>query len=278
MRTFFTSFALVLFTTSALCQSPAIKVEKSGTGSPVLFLPGFTTPGSVWKETIRNLKVDKQSIIVSYAGFNGIAPIDTPWYPAIKAALIDYIKKENLSHLTIIGHSMGGDLAIELAAALPSRIEQLILVDAIPCMRELMMPGVPASQIQYDNPYSNQQLKMGDEAFKQVARMMAGNMTNNAAKVDTLVQWMVKADRKTYVYGYTDLLKLDLRESLKGVKAETLILGASFPNAQLAQDNFEKQYANLKTKSIELAPNSKHFVMLDQPSWFYERVNAFISK
>jgi pimeloyl-ACP methyl ester carboxylesterase len=145
-------------------------------------------------------------------------------------------------------------------------------------MRELMMPGLPASQIQYNNPYSNQQLKMGDEAFRQVAQMMASNMTNMAAKVDTLAQWMIDADRKTYVYGYTDLLKLDLRPLLEQVKAETLILGASFPNAGQAKETFDKQYVKLNNKIIELAPDSKHFVMLDQPLWFYERVNAFMSK
>ncbi|HVG41084.1 MAG TPA: alpha/beta hydrolase [Chitinophagaceae bacterium] len=278
MKAIFISFALILLTTIAHSQSTAIRIEKRGKGSPVLFLPGFTTPGSVWNETIKNLNMSRQSIQVSYAGFNGITPIDTPWYPAIKAALLDYINKEKLTNLTIIGHSIGGSLAIEIAAALPLNVNKLILVDAIPCMRELMMPGVPASQIQYNNPYSNQQLKMGDEAFRQVAQMMAGNMTNVAAKVDTLAQWMIDADRKTYVYGYTDLLKLDLRPLLEQVKAETLILGASFPNAGQAKETFDKQYVKLNNKTIELAPDSKHFVMLDQPLWFYERVNAFMSK
>jgi pimeloyl-ACP methyl ester carboxylesterase len=73
---------------------------------------------------VQNLKSKNESYIVSYAGFNGIAPIDTPWYPTIKAQLIDYLKKEELSELTIIGHSMGGNLAVEIAAALPDRVNE----------------------------------------------------------------------------------------------------------------------------------------------------------
>jgi len=278
MKILFTSFLLVILSTSAIGQTSAIKIVKSGKGDPVLFLPGFITPGSVWNETIKNLKIPVQSIVVSYAGFNGIAPIDTPWYPKLKEELLRYIQSEKLSKLTIIGHSMGGNLAVDIAAALPSKVEKLVLVDAIPCMRELMMPGISSAQIQYNAPYNNQQLKLSDEAFGQVATLMAGNMTMIPAKADTITKWITVADRKTYVYGYTDLLKLDLRDALKQVQAKTLILGASLPYAQQAKDTFEKQYANLKNKTIELADNSKHFIMFDQPTWFYEKVNAFMSK
>ncbi|HEX8331331.1 MAG TPA: alpha/beta hydrolase [Segetibacter sp.] len=278
MKTLIISLALLLFTSSAFSQNEAIKIKKSGNGSPVLFLPGFTTPGSIWNETVANLKSSKQTHIVSYAGFNGIPSIDTPWYPVIKAQLIDYIKKEKFSDVTIIGHSMGGNLAVDLAAALPDQVSKLILVDAIPCMRELMMPGVTAAQIQYNSPYNKQLLQMKDDAFQQLAVMMATNMTMKQNYVDTLARWIKEADRNTYVYGYTDLLKLDLRDVLANVKAETLILGASFPSAEIARGTFEKQYANLKTKTIEMATDSKHFIMLDQPGWFYGKVNSFLGK
>ena len=129
----------------------AIHVTKSGKGAPVIFLPGFTSPGSVWNETIHNIKVEREYHVVSYAGFNGIEPIGTPWYESLKDQLIAYIQNQNLKNITVIGHSMGGNLAVEIAAALPDRVSFLMLVESIPCMRELMMPGVPASSLQYDS-------------------------------------------------------------------------------------------------------------------------------
>jgi pimeloyl-ACP methyl ester carboxylesterase len=273
------TLALLLITAFAFAQSQsAIRVVKSGAGDPILFLPGFTTPGTVWQETISNLDVKKQSHVISYAGFNGIQPIDTPWYATIRKELLQYIEKENLTNLSIVGHSMGGNLAVDIAAAVPGRVQKLILVDAIPCMRELMMPGVAASQIQHNSPYNQQMLLMSEDGLRKTAGMMAGNMTNRQDKIDLLVQWSLAADRETYVYGYTDLLKLDLREALKQVKAETLILGASYPDAALVMSNFEKQYTNLPVKTIALASDSKHFIMFDQPEWFFEKVNTFLAK
>ena len=106
--------------------------------------------------------------------------------------------------------------------------------------------------------------------------MMASNMTLNKQKIEILTSWILEADRKTWVYGYTDLLKLDLRTILSKIKCKTLIIGASFPDVKIAKKNYENQYSNLTNKTIVMASNSKHFVMFDQPKWFYETVNDFL--
>jgi len=256
----------------------AMSVIKSGKGNPIIFLPGFTTPGSVWDETIKHLPGSYESHIVSYAGFNGLEPIDTPWYGAIKKQLADYIKNEKLSNVTIIGHSMGGNLAIDLAAEFPSQVTGLILVESIPCMREMMMPGTPASSLTYNNPYNDKILTMHDEDFKKMASAMAQDMTLSSSKVETLTNWSIAADRKTYVYGYTDLLKLDLRNELAEINIPTLILGASFPDKEMIKANYEKQYTNLKHKEILIVDSSKHFIMFDQPEWLYSQVNKYLQQ
>ncbi len=277
MKTFRITLVFLIIFNIGFSQTPAIITEIVGKGDPVLFLPGFTTPGSIWNDTVDHLTSKNQAHLVSYAGFNGIQPIALPWYDTIKKELMAYIKDKKLTNVKIIGHSMGGNLAVDLAAELPHAITHLIIVDAIPCMRELMMPGVPVSNIQYDSPYNKQMLAMEETQFRQTATMMGQNMTNNKDKVDTLINWIMEADRETYVYGYTDLLKLDLRAVLNKVTAKTLILGASFPTVEIAKSNYKKQYANLSNKTIQMALDSKHFIMFDQPEWFYNQVNAFLA-
>lgn len=261
----------------AFSQS-AIHVEKTGKGNPIIFLPGFTSPGSVWNETIKQLHESFESHAISYAGFNGLQPVDTPWYDALKKDLTNYIRNENLTKITLIGHSMGGYLAIDLAAEFPDRVTGLILVESIPCMRELMMPGVPASSLQYSSPYNNSLLKMSKDDFRKMANGMAQMMTNDSTKMNLLADWSIVADRNTYVYGYTDLLKLDLRKTLLNISVPTLILGASFPDKAVIKTNYDKQYANLKNKEIIIIDDSKHFIMFDQPEQLYSQINKFLEK
>jgi pimeloyl-ACP methyl ester carboxylesterase len=277
MKTIVTVLALVLCGFVSQAQT-AIKVDKSGKGSAVIFLPGFTCPGTVWDETIKQLPGKHQVHVVSYAGFNGIAPIEMPWYQSVKDQLIAYVREGRFKNVTLVGHSMGGTLALEVAAALPDQVTKVVAVDALPCLRELWMPGVAADKITYENPYNNKMLAMNADEFRNNATMMAGSMTNNQAKTGTLVGWIVESDRKTYVYGYTDLLKVDARQDLTSVKAKSLVIAASFPDKNTVLANMEKQYANLKDKQIVIADNSRHFVMFDQPDWFYTQVNAFLAE
>ena len=251
-------------------------VETIGKGKPIFYLPGFTVSGSIWKETVENLNLKGESYLFSYAGFNGNKPIEMPWYDNIKSSIVKYIKDNKLTDIVIIGHSMGGNLAIDIASELPNKVSKMIIVESLPCMREVMMPNVPAESLFYESPYNKQMLEMDEQQFKNMASMMASNMTLNKEKIDTLTNWILEADRKTWVYGYTDLLKLDLRNILSKIKCETLILGASFPDVKIAKEIYENQYSNLTNKTIVMASNSKHFIMFDQPKWFYETVNIFL--
>ncbi|UII33851.1 alpha/beta hydrolase [Fulvivirga ulvae] len=254
----------------------SIQVEKRGNGPAVLFLPGFTCPGEIWDETVDALGSNFQYHQVSYAGFNGIDPIDMPWYETIKRDLKEYITKQKPGKAIIIGHSMGGMLAMDIAAESPELVEKLILVDALPCIRQLMMPHVKADDITYDNPYNQRMLAMNEEEFHQNARYMASSMTNQSEKVDQLTAWIEAADRKTYTYGYTDLLKVDLREEIAGITAETLILAADFPTKEAVSENLNNQFAKLNHKEIKIAEGSKHFIMFDQKDWLIKQVTAFL--
>ncbi len=276
MKKLITLFTLLTLGSIAYSQTSAFEVKVSGKGQPILFLPGFTTPGEVWDETIAHLNKNYETHQFTYAGFGDVPPIEFPWYENISGELIQYMKKQKLKKVILVGHSMGGMLAIDLAAAYPKLIQKTVLVDALPCIREIIMPQVPVDQIAYESPYNLQIINATDSALKVTAGYMAMGMSNQPDVQPKLVKWIMNSDRETYVYGYTDLLKLDLRNKLANIESETLILGADFPSKEAVIPNFESQFANLKNKQITIAENSKHFIMLDQPSWFYDQVNQFL--
>jgi hypothetical protein len=48
MKRISTTLVLFWMVLSGFGQNPAIQVEKIGSGKPIIYLPGFITPGSVW--------------------------------------------------------------------------------------------------------------------------------------------------------------------------------------------------------------------------------------
>ena len=152
----------------------------------------------------------------------------------------------------------------------------MVLVDALPNIKEIVMPQVPVEQITFDNPYNQQMMAASDSALAVTAGYMAMGMSNQTDRHLELINYILQSDRKTYVYGYTELLKLDLRDKLASIKAETLVLGADFPSKEVTLPNFESQFSQLENKEIKIATGSKHFIMFDQPEWFYQEVNNFL--
>ena len=270
-------FLLLFITNSGLMAQSSISVKSSGNGKPVIFLPGFATPGEVWNGTVAHLP-DHQAHLVTYAGFGGVSPVEMPWYEKLKTDLTEYITANNLSNLTVIGHSMGGNLALDLAAEFSDRVEKVVIVDALACMREVMMPGVHAAALAYESPYNAQLLAMDATAQSSYLTQMTQNMISKPADQQLVKTWMANADRKTFVYGYVDLLKLDSRPLLASIKVPVLLMVAGQPFGPGALDTMKKQYDALENKTFSFAAESKHYIMLDQPEWFVQEINTFLGK
>ena len=175
---------------------------------------------------------------------------------------------------TLIGHSLGGALILWMASD-SDGYKQLIVVDALPSTGALIIPDFKSEDIVYDSPYNQQLLAMTQADFEIMASQMASGMTSDTKKQLKIKNWMLHADRETYVYGYTDLLKLDLRQDVTNITVPVTILAATEPYGyEIAKATFENQYENLKEYEIKYAKGSGHFIMYDQPEWFLENIKS----
>lgn len=277
------SLLFVLFVHSFLLlgqeTSQPIHTEVFGNGEPILFIPGFTVPGDIWSPLVKELESTYECHVFTLAGFDGKAPIPFPWLPKVNSAIKNYIAENDLENVTIIGHSLGGTIATWLASREDSKINKIILVDALPAAGALMIPDYDPDKLVYDSPYNNQQLAMDDLQFEQMATAMSQGMSLNTSAQEDIKNWMLKADRKTYVYGYTDYLKLDLREDLKKITIPVTIIAATKPYGKdMVIQTYNDQYAHLERYDLILAQDSAHFVMLDQPEWFIEQMKSIFTK
>lgn len=265
---------IIFFCTALLyAQNREFKVEVVGQGEPVLLFPGFTCTAKIWDDLVTELSKTNQCHIFTFAGFGGVPAIEKPWLPKIKKGLEEYIDKMALENSTLIGHSLGGSLALWLGTEDSYNFNKIIVVDALPSVGALMIPNFNKEHIVYDNPYNQRLLEMNQDEFKTMAIQFAQGMSLNTEKHQQIIDWIIQADRETYVYGYTDLLKLDLRDDIAKIKSPIFILGATHPfGEEIVKKTFESQYAQLKDYSIKYVKESAHFIMYDQPEWFVEMV------
>ncbi|WP_088239598.1 alpha/beta fold hydrolase [Calothrix rhizosoleniae] len=103
----------------------------SGTGEPLLLLAGFACDNSYWSLMMPHLTKKYQVIRVDN---RGVGRSSTPTQPySIKeiardvAVLLEHLCIDSIS---VIGHSMGGQIAQELALNDPTKVQNLILISS----------------------------------------------------------------------------------------------------------------------------------------------------
>ncbi|WP_276371940.1 alpha/beta hydrolase [Chryseolinea sp. H1M3-3] len=269
--TAFIFFLLLVSVLTAKSQA-AFQVVVKGQGQPVLLFPGFACTGEVWDETVAELSKTHQCHVFTFAGFGNVAPIEGQWLAKIKDDVLAYVKERKLKKPILLGHSLGGTLSLWLASIEPDMFSKIIAVEALPSSAALMIPGYKGEPISYDNPQSKMMLRMDSASFAAMNAQTVPYMCKNAEKQKVLIDWMNKADRKTYVYGYVDMLNLDLREAIVRIKIPVIVLGAANPDKTTVEKTYKAQYEKLASVVIHYAENSAHFVMYDQPNWFMEKL------
>jgi pimeloyl-ACP methyl ester carboxylesterase len=269
------AFWLVVFGQVVFAQS-AFRVEVKGQGAPVLLFPGFGCTGQVWDETVAELAKTHECHVFTLAGFGGVPAIARPWLATIKTEVVAYVKAKKLAKPTLLGHSLGGTLSLWLAASEPTLFGQVVAVDALPCSAALMIPNYNGEPIPADNPQSAMMLKLDSAAFVAMNAQSVPFMCRNVAKQSAIVGWMAQADRQTYVYGYIELLNLDLREQIANIRVPVTILAATNPDLATVQKTYQAQYAKLPSVVVHYAEKSAHFVMFDQPEWFLAKLKQLI--
>ena len=268
-------FVGIIFTTKSFSQQ-SFEVVVKGEGAPVLLFPGFGCTGQVWDETVAEISKSKKCYIFTFAGFGNVKAIEKPWLATIKNDLEDYISKNNLQKSTLLGHSIGGTLSLWLASSNPDWFDKIVLVDALPASAALMIPNYDGTKIPYDNPQSKSMLTMNSADFEKSNNQSVGYMCNNKEKQKLIATMMNQSDRKTFVYGYIDMLNLDLRSELAKIKVPVTILAATFPNKDIVSKTYQAQYKNLPQVNVLYAENAAHFVMYDQPEWFINQLNTIL--
>ena len=278
MKYLFTLFIAILLCSQQVAgQLESIHPTVTGTGNPVLFLPGFASNASVWDATVAHFSETNQCHVVDYAGFGTVAPIDFPWLPAVMEDLKTYVNSINNDQLIIVGHSMGGTIATWLAAQSDLKIKEIIIVDGLPCTGALMFPNFSPESMIYDSPYNQNMLTMEDAAFEQMAMGMAQGMVTSSQNQLLIKESILNCDRKTYVYGFTDYLKLDVRPLLNKITIPVTILGAGkLYGVEGAIQTYKNQYQNLSTYNLIVNKDVMHFIMLDAPIWFQEQLELIL--
>jgi pyruvate dehydrogenase E2 component (dihydrolipoamide acetyltransferase) len=110
----------------------------SGEGAPILFIHGFGADLNTWMFTQPALAERHRTIAIDLPGHGGstkaVAEIDAESFAADLGGLLAAL---GIDRVHLVGHSMGGAIALHLAATQPARVASLTLIAPAGLGREI---------------------------------------------------------------------------------------------------------------------------------------------
>lgn len=251
------------------------QVQQSGKGpETILFIPGFTSPASVWDNTKKLFEPNYTCYTVTMAGFAGTPAQENPSFKNWEEGLAQFIKDKKIKPI-VIGHSMGGGLALALAADYPDLISKIVIVDALPYLAAAQNPNAKSMPDSIKTQIITQLKAMPAEQFQQMQTASVKGLVADTSKYKDLVDWSVSTDRNTFATMFVDFMNTDLRPVLAKIKCPALILLE--PSFKQIQSTIEPQYDSLKNKTIAYANKGLHFIMYDDFDWYKNQLTNFIT-
>ncbi len=283
--------AVALMPSSSLAQNTApparFSAEVSGEGPDAIFIPGLSTTREAWRGSTDDLEGNRIHLLQirgfgEEAGVNSEGPVLEP----LIAELARYIEDNDLDRPAIVGHSLGGFIAMKLAAEHPDLVGRVMIVDSLPWFAVITVP--PGTE-----PDMAQVTMRAEGARAMMLRMPGNQMPQGAndallssyivdqSKLPLLREWTGSADLRVTGQLVYELMTGDMREGVAGITAPVTIVyphQPGFMTPQRVESFYRQQYANLPhAEFVAIAP-AAHFLMVDQPEAFRTALEAFLER
>lgn len=267
-----------------LVQTPYGQIEyyQLGKGSPVFLFSGYLTDVSSWdKGFVARLALHHTVYLVHYrnVGRSMVIADDAQTLKDYATDIYHMCKRLNIKQATLIGHSMGGIVAQQIAKDYPDIVARMVLINTMPPGDEGELPPKDILQQALDIPESllprfNKSLKLFFPPQDKAA--MLGRLVNSRFLPPDLEQIKFAQNKKvqqTVMFTWTSD-KTDPTPFLK-VKIPTLILVADMDIVILPKNSnvIARIYENHKMKTYK---DAGHLMVFQFPYQIADDINEFI--
>jgi pimeloyl-ACP methyl ester carboxylesterase len=265
-------------------SSPEFSVKRAGVpgGTPMILIPGLLSSGDVWSGTVEHFKSKYDIHVLTLAGFAGVPAIDAdPFLKTERDAIVRYIQVNHLDHPIIVGHSLGGFLALWIASTAPDLVGKVIAVDGVPYLAALRDTSMtPSKAMPQATMMRNGFASMNTEALGAQTRMAMTMQVRDSVWYTRGAAWGTSSDAKTAGKAVAEMMTTDIRGDVARIKTPVLMFMSGFgmtpEQRTFALGSYRAQLAPVANARVIPVENSRHFIMLDEPAFFYNAVTDFL--
>jgi pimeloyl-ACP methyl ester carboxylesterase len=260
-------------------------VERHGQrGSPLILIPGLASGPWAWQEAVRQFSREHVVYVLTFPGFDGRPATDNAGMASAQQSVHELIVSRKLNRPVLIGHSLGGVMALALAAQHPALVRGVVSVDGLP-----VLPGTEewdaAQRGRTAGSIAGRYLAPTPSQFgAQQQEYMRGTGVVDMARADEVAKLSARSDPLAVTRYMGEAMALDLRPVLPAIAAPVLVLSPYFQvdaeQMKMTEAAKTAYYTALMQGTPKLTVQTiapaRHFAMIDQPQAVNEAIAAFL--
>jgi pimeloyl-ACP methyl ester carboxylesterase len=256
--------------------APAFKptrfsAEIRGSGQDVILIPGLASSRDVWNGTVAGVPGYRYHLI-QVNGFAG-APVGGNAQGKVVSGVADeiarYIAAKGLKRPALVGHSMGGTVALMVAARRPELVGKVMVVDMTPQPAGFVGQSAAGVRGLADTLQALSATPNGRRLVESAMEMFGGPQPRDR-----------RSDTDVVARATHELAVTDLTAELKRIKAP-LKVAYAVPTADqraLLRDRYEAAYRAKADATLVRFDGSGHMIMIDQPAKFRAELKSFLGQ
>jgi esterase len=183
-----------------------------GSGFPVIILHGLLGSSDNWRAISKRLSPSYKVYTVDLRNHGQSPHSEIMTYPVMADDLHELLESESLSECHVVGHSLGGKVAMQFATSHPDRVSKLVIVDiapkAYPSSQRAILAALEQLELQSFQSFSEidaalapaiAELALRQFLMKNIARVPSGgfqwriDLASIAKSYDKLTQPIIAA-------------------------------------------------------------------------------------
>ena len=266
-----------------------LHVDRYGSGDPIVLVPGLASGAWVWNALIPHLAAKHSVYAVTIAGFAGRPAAGAVSFAAFEKDLTALLDQRHLAKPVLVGHSLGGTLAIDYAETHPDRVRGVVAADGLP-----IFPGMQNLPQQQREAIAAQmaggvKTQTHDALLEFEKTYMATVGVSDSALAQQVAALSAQSDSPTVGAWLQADLGADLRPNLAKITVPVLEIAPYSPTegnpaapVHFTETEKADYYRSLlggvtRLDVVTIAP-ARHFVMLDQPERFQKALDDFLAR
>ena len=248
-----------------------VHYEVYGKGRPVILLHGWLGSWGLWQETMAYMGRYYRTYALDFWGFGESGKKRNSYDVQDFVSLVDqFMEQLGIGQAPLVGHSMGGTVSLSVAIKYPHRARKVVVVGSPIVGSSLnfllkMFGRKPVAYVVYNNMWG----------FQLFYHLLGPLYSKDKRWPEMMDRDISKMTLESFLYSIASLRKTDLRPRLNEVKIPAMGMYGD-RDIVVHPGQWKDMLAGIPHARIERYHDAGHFIMLDEPQKFTEKLKNFL--